>query len=439
VSKNIDQRRVYIDFNDNTIYSVNTQYGGNTIGLKKLAMRLAINKAAKDKESWLTEHMFIMGVCGPNNRVTYFTGAYPSGCGKTSTAMLEGERLIGDDIAYLREVKGKVRAINPECGIFGIIRDVSASNDPLIWYALTSSNREVIFSNVLVNEGFPYWMGMGGDISIPERGLNHSSSFFGEWWKGKRNPDNDEIPLSHPNGRYTIKIDGLKNKDGRIDDPEGVEIKGIIYGGRDSDTWLPVEEAFNWEHGILTKGAILESETTATTLGKVGVRKFNPMSNLDFLSISIGTYIKMNLEFGKKLDTPPSIFSVNYFLKDRDGKGMPLSGIHDKRVWLKWMELRVHGDVAAIKTPTGYIPQYNDLKRLFKEVLQKDYSEEDYTKQFTLRIGQNMAKIERTCKIYREDVPDALGVLFDALEEQKQRLKAVRAKYGDYVAPDVFT
>ncbi len=145
VSKNLDKRRVYIDLEENIVYSANTQYAGNTVGLKKLAMRLAIKKASF--EGWLTEHMFVMGVHGPKGRVSYFSGSFPSACGKTSTAMLEGETIVGDDIAYLRNIDGKIRAVNVECGMFGIIRDVNKKGDSLIWDALNSPG-EVIFSNI---------------------------------------------------------------------------------------------------------------------------------------------------------------------------------------------------------------------------------------------------------------------------------------------------
>ncbi len=425
VSKEIDKRRVYTDLDSNVVYSTNTQYGGNTIGAKKLAMRLAIKKGYE--EGWLTEHMFIMGVNGPKGRTSYFTGAYPSGCGKTSTSMIKDENLIGDDIAYLREIDGEVRAANPENGIFGIIRDVNPEDDPLIWNSVTTPG-EVIFSNVLVNDGKPYWMGMGQET--PEEGINHS----GKWWKGKRDSDGNLIDPSHRNARYTLRISDLENADPNLENTEGVSLDGIIYGGRDSDTCVPIEEAFNWKHGILTKGATLESETTSATLGKSGERRFNPMSNLDFLSIPIGDYIAHQLRFGKKLDERPSIFSANYFLKDECGEY--LNDMHDKKVWLKWMDLRANRDVKAIKTPTGYIPKYEDLKRLFSEVLDKEYTRKEYEEQFTLRIPEHLAKIERIRKIYREKVENPPKELFEELEKQEQRLEEAREKYGDYVSPN---
>lgn len=425
-SKNLDKRRVYIDLEENIVYSANTQYGGNTIGLKKLSMRLAINRGAK--EGWLTEHMLVMGVHGPNNRVTYFTGAFPSLCGKTSTSMLDNETVVGDDIAYLRKKDGKVRAVNVEKGVFGIIMGVNSEDDPIIWDVLHSP-AEIIFSNILMTpEGGVHWIGKDGDI--PEKGINHS----GEWHKGKKDESGKEITVSHRNARFTVELENFDNLDPTLHDPKGVEVGGMVYGGRDSDTWVPIKEAFDWAHGIIAYGASLESETTAATLGKEGVRKFNPMSNLDFLSIPIRDYINANLDFAKELEKEPSIFAVNYFLKDKDGKF--LNSREDKKVWYKWAELRANRDVDAIDAPTGRIPEYEDLKRLFKEVLNKNFEEEDYNEQFKIRVKENLAKIDRIEEIYRTQVLDTPQILFDVLEEQRERLLRAQEKYGDYINPE---
>jgi len=425
VSKNVDRRRVYIDLEENIVYSTNTQYAGNTVGLKKLSLRLAIQKSSR--EGWLAEHMFLMGVHGPNKRATYFSGAFPSACGKTSTSMIRGETIVGDDIAYLRNRKGKLFAANVERGIFGIIRDVNAKDDPLIWDALVKPG-EVIFSNVLITEGgISRWLADGREE--PTKGVN----FSGEWLPGKKDAKGNEIKYSHPNARYTLRIDALDNQDPKMDDPQGVEVGGIIYGGRDSDTWVPVKQAFDWNHGVLTMGAMLESETTAATLGQAGVRKFNIMSNLDFVAIPLADYINNYLDFGKKLKKAPPIFAVNYFLKDKGGKF--ISEKDDKNVWVKWMELRVHGDVEVIGTPVGHFPKYSDLKRLFKEVLNKEYSEATYKAHFTLRIPENLAKIERIREIYNK-VPNAPKAVFKALDDQKKRLEDVQKRLGDHVSPE---
>ncbi len=425
VSKNIDNRRVYIDLEENLVYSVNTQYGGNTIGLKKLALRLAINKASK--QGWLAEHMFVLGAHGPAGRVTYFAGAFPSACGKTSTSMLTGQTIIGDDIAYLRKKGGQVRCVNVEKGIFGIIRDVNSKDDPVIYEALTKPC-EVIFSNVLIDShSKPHWLGMGKEL--PTEGINHS----GQWQKGKTDANGNEITASHRNARYCLNIPDLGNRDPLLDDPDGVPIGGIIYGGRDSDTWVPVEQAFNWTEGIIIKAAALESETTAATLGKEGVRTFNLMSNLDFLSIPLGRYIRNNLDFARDIENPPMIFSVNYFLKDDNGEY--LNGMADKKIWILWAELRVNGDVDAIETPTGLIPKYEDLAKLFKNHIDTQYTQADYIRQFTIRIPENLAKLDRVEKIYKEKVPDTPQILFDTFAEVRKRLKAAQDKYSDYISP----
>jgi len=425
VSKNIDKRRVYMDLEEDLVYSVNTQYGGNTIGLKKLALRLAIQKASK--EGWLAEHMFVLGAHGPGGRVTYFTGAFPSACGKTSTSMLPGQTIVGDDIAYFRKKGTEIRAVNVEKGIFGIIRDVNSQDDPIIYKALTSPY-EVIFSNILIDDAKkPHWLGMGSDL--PAEGTNHS----GKWQNGKKDSKGNEITASHKNARYCLNIPDLENRDPMLDDPAGVQVGGIVYGGRDSDTWVPVEQAFSWAEGILIKGACLESETTAATLGQEGVRTFNLMSNLDFLSIPLGKYIQNNLDFAEGVENPPLIFSVNYFLKDKKGKY--LNGMADKLVWILWAELRVNGEVEAIETPTGMIPIYEDLKQLFKDHLDEDYTKDDYERQFTIRIPENLAKFDRVEKVYREKVSDTPQILYDTFAKVRDRLKAAGEKHGDIISP----
>jgi len=371
-----------------------------------------------------------MGVRGPDaKRVTYFTGSFPSACGKTATAMLEGEKIVGDDIAYLRRINGKIRAVNVERGIFGIIRDVSEENDPTIFKALTTPG-EIIFSNVLVDtDNNPRWLGDGRPE--PEEGVNYS----GEWTPGKKGPDDAEVFCAHKNARYTIRLKDLDNCDDRLEDPEGIEVGGVIYGGRDSDTSAPVNQSLDWAHGILTQAATIESETTSATLGREGVRTFNLMANLDFLSIPIGRYIQNNLDIAKGAEDPPLIFHVNYFLRGKDGKY--LNGIKDKHVWIKWMELRVNGEVDAIRTPTGHIPKYDDLARLFKKVIGKDYGKDDYEEQFSLRIPENIAKIERIKNIYHTKVFDTPHILMKALDDQRKRLEECRETCGDYVSPFV--
>jgi len=424
VSANIDKRRIYIDIQDDIVFSANTQYAGNTVGCKKLSLRMAIRKA--DREGWLAEHMLVMGAHGPDGRVTYFTGAFPSGCGKTATSMIPNETIVGDDLAYLRKIDGQVRAVNVESGIFGIIRNVNAEDDPLIWDSITNTG-EVIFSNVLVADGKPCWLGDGREV--PDRGVN----FSGPWYEGKTDANGNEVPPAHPNARYTIRLSALDNRDEKADDPAGVPLGGVVYGGRDSDTSVPVQQSFDWTHGVITMGASLESLTTATTLGQQGVRAFQPMSNLDFVSIPLGKYITNHLDFAKGIDEIPLIFAVNYYIKGPDGGY--LNGMTDKYVWLKWMERRVHGELDVLRTPTGFIPRYDDLRVLFHKTLQKTYTSEEYEEQFALRIPENIHKIDRVVNIYRTKVPDAPQILFDVLAEQHRRLQDAREAHGDYVSP----
>ncbi|MEM2367338.1 MAG: phosphoenolpyruvate carboxykinase (GTP) [Candidatus Bathyarchaeia archaeon] len=429
VSVDHDKKRVYIDYTEDIIYSVNTQYAGNSVGFKKLAFRLAIRKA--NQEGWLAEHMMIMGVHGPGDRKTYFAGAFPSACGKTATAMLPGETILGDDIAYIRNINSVARAANAECGIFGILQGINPKDDPVLYKVLTTPG-EVIFSNVLVKDGKPYWLGMG--CELPKDGVNYT----GYWWEGKTDENGELIPPAHKNARYTVSLKALENCDPELDNPIGVELGGIMYGGRDSKAYVPVQQSFNWEHGIICYGAALETETTFAIVGKEGIPEINMMSIQDFISIPMGQNIRNNLNFGRRLKKPPVIFGVNYFLRDLK-TGEYLNSPRDKHVWVKWMELRVHNDVDARVAPTGLIPKYEDLRLLFKQVLNKEYSKEDYVRQFTIRVPENLAKIERVEKFYREKVADTPEELFIILNEQRERLLKARENFGmDYIPPECF-
>ena len=424
VSADVEHKRVYMDYTIDTIYTVNTQYGGNTMGLKKLALRLTIRKA--DREGWLAEHMFVSGVYGPGGRKTYLAGAFPSACGKTSTAMLPGENILGDDIAYFRKIDGKVRAVNAENGIFGIIQSVKEQSDPLIWDVLHKPG-EVIFSNILVEDKKPYWLDMGEET--PDKGIN----FTGEWYKGKKDDQGKEVPLAHKNARYTVTLKALKNCDPELNNPGGVELGGVMYGGRDGKASVPVQQSFDWAHGIISYGASLETETTFAIIGKEGQMEINLMSIQDFLAIPFGKYIQNNIEFAKDIENPPLVFGVNYFLRDKDGNY--LNGVRDKHVWVKWMELRIHNEAKAIKCPTGLIPYYEDLVKLFEQVLNKEYTKEDYIKQFTIRIPETLAKIQRVEKYHRENIPNNIPVVYETMTRTQELLREAAAKYGDYISP----
>ena len=427
-TKNVDDRRIYIDFLDGKVYSVNNQYAGNSLGLKKLALRLAIYKA--NHEDWLAEHMLIMGVHQEGKgRVTYFTGAYPSACGKTSTAMIPGQTIVGDDIAYIKmDDEGNARAVNIESGIFGIIKDVNPVDDPLIYEALTTP-RELIFSNVLIADDTPYWQGMGRD-DIPEKGGN----FSGDWWKGKKDGNGREIPYAHSNARYTMRISELENADPNVHDPDGVVVQGIFYGGRDSDTNVPVCEALSWEHGVYI-GAAIESETTSATLGQEGVRKSSPMANMDFMVVPLGTYLANHIKFGRRLKNCPTVFATNYFLKHEDRY---TNEILDKKIWLLWAEGRVHGDYDAIETPIGFLPKYEDLRALFRQVFDREYTEDEYNQQFSVRVDKYLGKIARMEEIFGPE-PGMPEEFWQVLNRQKAGLEALKAEAGEStVLPSYF-
>ena len=251
---------------------------------------------------------------------------------------------------------------------------------------------EIIFSNILVKDGKPYWLGMGKEL--PKEGCNYT----GTWYEGKKDENGNEIPAAHKNARYAVALKALENVDPELDNPKGVELGGIMYGGRDVKAYVPVQQSFSWDHGIIAYGASLETETTFATIGKEGVPEINMMSIQDFISIPMGKNVHNNLDFGRKLKKQPIVFGVNYFLKEV-GNGKYLNSPQDKHVWIKWMELRVHNEVDALKTPTGYIPKYEDLRKLFKQVLGKNYAKEDYIKQFTIRVPENLAKIETGAKV----------------------------------------
>ncbi len=428
---NLKERRIYQDIENMTVYSLNNQYAGNSVGLKKLAMRLAIKKASG--EGWLCEHMFIMGCQNrEKGRTTYFCGAYPSACGKTATAMLPGETLVGDDIAYFRNLEGRFHAANVERGIFGIIKDVNPKDDPVIFGTLMQ-NKEMIFSNVLTGpDNNPYWQGMG--IETPKKGTNHSGP---GWFEGKKDDKGREIPLSHGNARYTIRMEYLDNLDPAWDDKKGVLVGGVIYGGRDSDTSVPVEESFDWQDGIIMKACTLESETTAATLGKEGVRVPQPMANLDFISYPLGAYVRNNIDFVRGMKSVPAIFAVNYFLRDEQG-GFCTHKLA-KKVWLHWAEQRVHGQLDTLRTPTGLIPRHEDLKRLFQEIFNEDYPEEDYRYQFAFRCDAWLAKLERSTAYYRANVPDCPEIVFKTWEAAAGKIRDAKARYGALIPPGEYS
>ncbi|MGO9021445.1 MAG: phosphoenolpyruvate carboxykinase (GTP) [Syntrophobacteraceae bacterium] len=429
-SVDLDNRRIYQDMEDYIVLSTNNQYAGNSVGLKKHAMRLSIKLAGT--EGWLCEHMFVMSVQNEKKgRSTRFCGAFPSACGKTATAMLPGEKIIGDDIAYFRNIDGEFRAVNVENGIFGIIKDVNAQDDPLIFKTLQTPGLEIIFSNVLTGpDNEPYWLGMG--VDHPRRGW----SFSGEWWEDKTDEQDNPIPFAHSNARYTLRLGYLENIDPAFNDRNGVLVRGIIYGGRDSDTSVPIEEAADWKSGIILKACTLESETTSATIGQEGVLAPQPMANLDFISYPIGEYIRNNIQFVEGIKQVPRIYAVNYFLRDENGHF--LTHKLAKKVWLHWAEQRIYNEVDAYRTPLGFIPKHEDLKSLFQEIFREDFSKELYQELFKFRIDAWTAKISRAVRFYKRIAPDCPEEYYDIWRSTIKKLQDLRRQFGPFIQPGAY-
>ncbi len=427
VSKNTKQRRVYIDITEGRAFSVNTQYPGEALGLKKLALRLAIYKAVN--EGWLAEHMFLSGIdAGDGQEPVVFAGAFPSSCGKTTTA-LQGQ-IICDDLAYMRNDSGQLRAAAVETGIFGILKGIDSDREKELWNILTNRGSEVIFSNNMIGiDHRAYWQDMNSNITLPESGQTPS----GQWFRSHHPP----LPVGDPNARFTIPITALGDKADlkSLDDPEGVKVSALLYGGRDRDTMPPVSQALDWVHGVFM-GASLESETTSATTEKQKDRRHDPFANIDFMTIPLGDYITNHLQFGNSLSKKPDVFTVNYFLREggqKDGKF--LNDIKDKRVWLRWMAGRTKEKYQAVAAPIGYIPKYEDLRNLFKDLLNKDYSETEYETQFAIRVPNLLAKLDRVTNFLQaqENVPPEM---FRQIEEQRERLEAAKERYGkDIISP----
>lgn len=436
-SEDLPNARVYMDRHTQTTYSINCTYAGNTLLMKKGNHRFSVDKAVKNRGNELSEHMFITGIEGPSDRVTWFAGAAPSGCGKTTTAMA-GHQFVGDDLAQMWIAEdGTVRSINPESGIFGIVEDVNWEGDPGLMPLLREEKTEVIWSNVLIDEdGIPQWTGNG------EEPFKKGRNFQGDWEPGMVDEKGKAVPASHPNARATIVADALANYAPASEDPNGVETSVITYSGRDADTMPPVWVAKNPDHGVAI-GACIVSAATATEVGASGVKRA-PWANAPFIPGALGEYMDAQFKFwnntriadGKR----PLMAGLNYFLthEARGGESKALLGEkRDVKVWLAWLERRFHGEVGAIETPIGFIPEYEDLKRLFDEILGKAYPKDLYAKQFAIYVDNIVARIDLQAEAYgkEEDLPSRF---FEVLAEQKEALMAAKESFGSVVEPTEF-
>ncbi len=436
--EDLPNARVFMDRKFQTTFSFNCTYAGNTLLLKKGNHRFAVDKAVyENRGNELSEHMFITGIHGPNGRVTWVAGAAPSGCGKTTTAMA-GNVFIGDDLAQMWIAgDGSIRSINPESGIFGIVEDVNLEGDPLLMKVLRKPGHEVIWSNVLIDENkVPHWI--GNNEEHPDKGFN----FQGEWFKGKTDSDNKKIPLSHPNTRCTLKSSSLDNYSDEAENPDGALTRVFTYSGRDADTMPPVWVAQNSDAGVVI-GACIVSAATATEVGATGIKRA-PWANAPFIPGALGDYMDAQFKFfGNdkiKKEYKPVMAGLNYFLTDkaRGGDSSKLIGEKkDVKVWLSWLERYAHNEVEYIATPIGNLPKYEDLKSLFKDIINKDYTKELYTKQFSLYLDNILHRVELQKEAYakEQNIPQTL---FDILAQQKQGLLKLKNDHGSIVGPDLF-
>ena len=436
--EDLPDARVLMDRSWLTTFSANCTYAGNTLLLKKGNHRFAVDLSTyygRGRE--ISEHMFITGMKEKSGRTTWFVGAAPSGCGKTTTAMA-GTEFVGDDLAQMWiDGRGTLRAINPEQGIFGIVADVNEEGDPYLMKCLRKPGAEVIWSNVLVDaKGRPHWTGNG------ERHARKGVNFQGEWFKGKTDKNGKEIPISHPNARCTLRCASIGNYSREMgSDPKGTPVKVVTYSGRDADTMPPVWVARNPAHGVVI-GASIVSAATATEVGASGVKR-QPWANAPFIPGALADYMKAqfrffgNRRFSRK--GRPILAGLNYFLTDeaRGGRSRKLLGEkRDVKAWLTWLARFAHGDYEGLETPIGFIPKYEDLRETFAETIGKTYPRSLYMKQFSIYCDLIQARIDLQREAFgkEKDLPKKLYQVYDQWE---RGLAALKRKHGAVVTPDL--
>ncbi|MDR2066851.1 MAG: phosphoenolpyruvate carboxykinase (GTP) [Endomicrobium sp.] len=383
---NPDRRFIMHFPQENLVMSFGSGYGGNAL-LGKKCYSLRIGSYLGKQEGWLAEHMIIIGVQAPDGKITYFLGAFPSACGKTNLALLEpvlkGYKVwtLGDDIAWINIGEdGKLYAINPEAGFFGVAPGTGMKTNPVMMKTLKNDKFfPTLFTNTAVNnsDNTPWWEGVSDEVPSDLTD-----------WQGRKYSKDLGQSAAHPNSRFTVSIYNCPTLSSEYDNPYGVPISGIIFGGRRKDTIPLVYEAKDWKSGVFIASSI-GSETTAAATGKVGAVRRDPMAMLPFCGYNMGDYFQHWLDIGKKVKELPKIFMVNWFRKDEDDKFM-WPGFRDNSRIIKWMIDRIEGKVDAVESEIGLLPRLESLDLvgldIDKEIVEKllKVNKDDWKKEIVM-------------------------------------------------------
>ena len=424
------EKRYIVQFpEENTIWSINSAYGGNVLlGKKCFALRIASFQGKN--EGWMAEHMLILGVKKPDGEMKYITAAFPSACGKTNLAMLippavykeQGYQVftVGDDIAWMKPGKdGRLYAINPENGFFGVAPGTNAKSN---YNALASTMKNTIFTNVALNNA---------DNTVWWEGLDKNPPVDATEWKGAKvngveftaeiDPATGKNKkLAHPNSRFTAPAVNCPCVSPEFNNPDGVPVSAIIFGGRRASTTPLVYQSFDWVHGTYM-GSAVSSETTAAATGAVGVLRHDPMAMKPFIGYNVGDYWAHWLEMGEKLgDKAPKIFNVNWFKQDENGNFM-WPGFGDNMRVLDWIIKRCEGKVDAVETPIGYLPKKGDINL---KGIEDEVTSEVEDKLLAVDIDLWKKEIAEMRRYYNDDIKAKGGNIPQALYDELDKIEA---------------
>ncbi|MDD5658519.1 MAG: phosphoenolpyruvate carboxykinase (GTP) [Actinomycetota bacterium] len=403
-------KRLILHFpEDNTIWSVGSGYGGNVL-LGKKCMALRIASYLGRQEGWMAEHMLILGVEKPTGEINYVAAAFPSACGKTNLAMMvppEGLKVkgykvwtVGDDIAWMRiKEDDSLWAVNPESGFFGVAPGTNSKSNP---NAVKTIQKDTIYTNVLLKtDGTVWWE--NGDGPIPSEGID----WMGNPWKpGIIGDDGKPKKGANPNSRFTAPASQCPSISPRFNDPEGVPITAIIFGGRRASVAPLVYQSFGWNHGVFL-GSIMASEITAAQYGAQGMVRRDPMAMIPFCGYNMADYFKHWLEMGSKMKNPPKIFHVNWFKTNKEGQFL-WPGYGDNLRVLEWIIDRSNEKISAYKSPIGYMPYKKDL-----DLNGLDINEEVLDKLFDININEWVKETKDIKEFYAKfgsKLPEELNI-----------------------------